>query len=282
MIRVRLTFYSLTLTGITTLIGAFANPLQKLEVWSQPEHGAFGIAYNKKFLLRQSDRDYPLGFDREKAVKVAQVYLDSKESKIALCLTSLFSSSAALLIGGKLVAKCDLDGEVGRINQLSREELKLRQAKHNAALAAKSQELLHRYEVEEFLTEFGNPGGEDAEVEERLASDPFTKCLFLIQDGMSESEAVAQVWECATGTPKHGEQLKRYLAWLGEDEGLIESSQIDFRAEFPEVMDGSTRKAIYKALGDGTTEEEIVREVLGCCASKAPLGRAYLQYLKET
>lgn len=38
MIRVRLAFYTLTLTGISTLIGAFANPLQKLEVWSQLRH----------------------------------------------------------------------------------------------------------------------------------------------------------------------------------------------------------------------------------------------------
>ncbi|NEO34377.1 MAG: hypothetical protein F6K36_29060 [Symploca sp. SIO3C6] len=113
-----------------------------------------------------------------------------------------------------------------------------------------------------------------------MASDPFTKCLFLIQDGMSESEAVAQVWECATGTPKHAEQLKRYLAWLGEDENLLESSQVDFREEFPEAMDSSTRKAIYKALGEGISEDEIVREVLGCCASKEPLGSAYLKYLR--
>ncbi|NER26822.1 MAG: hypothetical protein F6J89_04125 [Symploca sp. SIO1C4] len=281
MIRVRLAFYSLTLTGISTLIGAFANPLQKLEVWSQPEYGAFGKAYNKKFLLRQSDRDYPLGFDRQRAVKVAQVYLDSKESKIALCLTSLFSSGAALLIGGRFVSKCDLNKEVGRINQLSQEQLQLRQAKHNAALAAKSQELLHQYEVEEFISEFGNPAGEDAEVEERLAADPFTRCLFLVQDGLSESEAVAMVWECPQGTPKHAEQLKKYLQWLGEDDERITIDRVDFRSEFPEAMDTSARKAIYKALGDGATEDEIVREVLGCCASKEPLGRAYLQYLKS-
>lgn len=282
MIRIKLTFYAFTLTGITSLIGAFANPLQKVEVWQQWEQGTFGLPYPKKFLLRESDRDYPLGFDSLKATKIAQIYQDSKESKIALAVTSFSSSCVALLLGSRVVSKSDLDTEIAQINENSKAQLQLRQTKHNAALAAKSQELLHKYEVEEFLVEFGSPGESDAEVEEMLHTDPFTKCMFLVQDGVSEADAVAQVWDCPQGSPKHAELLKKYVQWIGEDEGLAVMPTVDFRSEFPEVMDSSTRKAIYKALGDGATEDEIVREVLGCCASKEPVGQAYLQFLKTS
>jgi dsDNA-binding SOS-regulon protein len=54
----------------------------------------------------------------------------------------------------------------------------------------------------------------------------------------------------------------------------------DIRKQFPEEMDSISWKAILKALQNNASLEEIVRDVLSCGEGSAPLGRAYLEFLK--
>jgi hypothetical protein len=49
---------------------------------------------------------------------------------------------------------------------------------------------------------------------------------------------------------------------------------------FPESMDATSWKAICKALGNGSTKEECVRDVLGCSATNVEIGRGYYELLK--
>jgi hypothetical protein len=60
-----------------------------------------------------------------------------------------------------------------------------------------------------------------------------------------------------------------------EDSG----DDVAFRDQFPESMDGTYWKAIQKA--DGLTQEEIIRDVLGCGESQQEVGVAYLKTLKR-
>jgi hypothetical protein len=53
-----------------------------------------------------------------------------------------------------------------------------------------------------------------------------------------------------------------------------------FRKQFPENMDNTYWKAICKALANGATKDEVIKDVLGC-ASNAEVGRAYYEWLKN-
>lgn len=55
----------------------------------------------------------------------------------------------------------------------------------------------------------------------------------------------------------------------------------EMRKQFPEEMDATSWKAILKALGNGASREEVIKEVLGCGAHNAKLGSLYLDYLKQ-
>lgn len=278
----KLAYYLFTLGGALSLITAFANPLQKLEVYKQWELGRFDRGYQKTFIIRESDRNYPYGFDKQRAQKVAQLYWDAKGYKLSFLTLSLFSSGCAYFLGKGMVNRVELEEEIAQITEQSKHQLQLSRIKHNAALSAKSQEMLFQWELKEFLDEYGNPESDDLRTQEQYQSDPFTKCLFLIQDGLEESEAVAQSWQVDQGSPQHAALLVKYRRWANEGEELpAQEPEIDFRSDFPEAMDSSSRKAVYKALGDGATELEIVREVLGCCAAQEKVGLAYLTFLKK-
>lgn len=54
----------------------------------------------------------------------------------------------------------------------------------------------------------------------------------------------------------------------------------EIRKHFSEEMDGTSWKAILKALQSGATKAEIVKDVLGCNQSSERLGQAYFNYLK--
>jgi hypothetical protein len=58
-----------------------------------------------------------------------------------------------------------------------------------------------------------------------------------------------------------------------------EITEENIRKQFPEEMDSTSWKAILKAFQNGTSSDEIVRDVLGC--NQLLLGRAYLELLKR-
>lgn len=60
-----------------------------------------------------------------------------------------------------------------------------------------------------------------------------------------------------------------------------ESVETDFRKVFPDAMDMTVWKGICKALGEGVSKGDIVRDVLGCSSGQTELGLAYFNYLKR-
>jgi hypothetical protein len=55
----------------------------------------------------------------------------------------------------------------------------------------------------------------------------------------------------------------------------------DIRKQFPETMDGTCWKAILKALNNGASKDEIVKDVLGCNSTQEFIGQAYFDLLKR-
>ena len=58
-----------------------------------------------------------------------------------------------------------------------------------------------------------------------------------------------------------------------------EGADDGFRHIFPESQDGAARKACSKALEAGFTDEEVVKDVLGCSSTRVWIGLEYLRYL---
>jgi hypothetical protein len=69
------------------------------------------------------------------------------------------------------------------------------------------------------------------------------------------------------------------------DEDGIESdnssSTEEMRRQFPEALDAPSWKAVLKAVGNGASREEVVKDVLGCGSHNAKLGSLYLDFLKQ-
>lgn len=275
-------FVALSCASISCLVGSFAYPLQKLQVYRQVEKNALGVAYTRNFIITESDVSLPYGFNVHKATLVAKIYQDAKQQKLFLLLAAGICAMGALGIGNETVLADEIDNEVSAIKATGRKQLLLEGVKHRLAMASKSQRLLFLDEMRALVAEFGSPEGEILEADEVNSTDKFTNAGYLLAEGLSVDAVVAQVWGCPEGTPEHRTLKAKFLQWQGEDEQLDESDQVDFRAHFPESMDSASWKAIKKALGEGLDKGTIIADVLDCRGAQAEVGQAYLNHLEKT
>jgi len=93
--------------------------------------------------------------------------------------------------------------------------------------------------------------------------------------------------------PEMSEEDKQQAAKTAIEEAFVDtvdrqstahSPQIteeDIRKQFPEQMDSTSWKAILKALQNGSSKAEIIKDVFGCNQSNEALGKAYFDYLKS-
>jgi len=281
-------FVTLSCLSIGCLVGAFGYPLQKLEVWRQTELGQFGLPYERTFVITESDRNNPYGFSKESAQLIAQIYEDYKLQKIFLLVIAGMTASCALNLGTETVNNAEIDHEAESIKAQGRKELIIEGIKHRLAMASKSQRLLFMDEMRSLIEEFGSPEGEILEADEVNSTDKFVNASYLLGEGHSVDVVVAQTWGYKSGTSQHTEMKQKFLAWQSDDsDQLTEAScqtavsDESFRAVFPESMDRTSWKAVCKALGEGLTRSDIIRDVLGCSESQTDVGNAYFDFLKS-
>jgi hypothetical protein len=235
-------FIGLSCLSVGCLVGAFGYPLQRLEVYAQEEIGAFNQAYERKFVITESDSNYPYGFSPNRAVKIAQVYNAYTPQKIMLLIMSGVCAGYALLIGDKTVTNAEIDSEVQAIQATGKKQLLLEKVKHQLALASKAQRITFMDEMKALLEEFGAPEDEIIEADE----------LNALYDEVSD------------GNSADGSQPDDNLEAI--------------RAVFPENIDRATWNACSKAIANGASREEILIEVL---QANNDIGKAYLDLLKQ-
>lgn len=236
-------FIGLSCLSVGCLVGAFGFPLQKLEVYSQSEIGAFNQEYDKRFIITESDSNYPYGFSNERAVKIAQVYNDYLPQKAMLLILSGVCAGYALMIGDGTVINAEIDSEVQAIQATGKKQLLLEKVKHNLALASKAQRISFMDEMKALLEEFGSPEEELIEADE----------LNALYEEVSDKET-----DSADSKTSFDLEL--------------------IRSHYPENLDAVTWKAVSKAIANGSSREEILIEVL---QANNDVGRAYLDYLKS-
>lgn len=273
-------FIALGCTSIACLVGSFAYPLQKLQVYRQAEKNALGQTYTRNFVLTENDVSLPYGFDIKKSKLVAKIYQDAKQQKIFLLLAAIACALGTLSLGDETIQADEIDNEVATIKATGKKQLLLEGVKHRLAMASKSQRLLFLDEMKALIAEFGTPEGEILEADEINATDKFTNAGYLLAEGLPIDSVVYQVWGCQPGTTEHQSMKRKFLAWQGESEE-VEEEIPDFRTQFPETMDATSHKAISKALAEGASREDIIADVLGCKGTQTEVGEAYFDYLQK-
>lgn len=236
-------FIGLSCLSVGCLVSSWGYPLQQLEIYSQQEIGKFGYSYDKRFIITESDQNYPYGFNRDRAVKIAQVYQSYAPQKIMLLILAGICAGYARFIGENTVTNSEIDDEVKLIKDTGRKQLLLEKIKHELALRSKAQKLLFIEEMKAMLEEFGTPE------QELLEADEINALYDEVNDSSEESATQSQ-------------------------EQLLE----EIRKVFPENLDATCWKAVSKAITDGRGREEILTEVL---ESNNDIGGKYLDFLKS-
>lgn len=274
-------FVALSCASIASLVGSFAYPLQKLEIYRQGEKNALGQAYIRNFIITENDVSFPYGFDSEKAKLVAKIYQDAKQQKLLLLLAAGVLAIGALTIGDETVLAAEIDSEVSTIKAVGRKQLLLEKVRHRLAMASKTQRLVFLDEMRALMAEFNTPEAEILEADELNATDKFTNAGYLLAEGIPIDKAVAQTWGCPAGTEEHRAVKQKFLAWQGDEEAFEEENIPDFRTQFPETMDATSWKAVSKALAEGVSREDVITDVLGCKGAQTEIGSAYFDHLQK-
>lgn len=236
-------FIGLSCVSVGCLVGAFGYPLQKLEVYSQVENGAFHQQYEKRFILTESDSNYPYGFDAVRAEKIAQVYSAYTPQKVMLLVLAGISAGYALMIGERTVLASEIDSEVQAIQATGRKQLLIEKMKHELALRSKAQRISFMDEMRALLEEFGSPEDEIIEADELNA---------LYEEVSDKSEEL--------------------------DSKSVAFDMDAIRSVFPENIDRATWNAVSKAIASGASREQILIEVL---QANNDVGAVYLDFLKS-
>ena len=241
--RDRVLFLALSTLSTASLVGSFAGPLEKLELYRQTEPGRFNEPITRTYIIRESSLNAPYGFNRQKAKLFAQVHVDWKVQKILLLTVAAGCSVAALSLGKELVPRYEYEEEISRLKHEGEKELSIKSIKQRFAIANKSQQLLFLDQMKVLMEEFGSHEAEMLEVDELNALYNETESSVLAESPSEEAK----------------------------------SPDDSFRSSFPESMDSSSWKAIARALADGCTREEVIQNVLG----KGAASEQYFDYLKS-
>lgn len=209
-------FIGLSCLSVGCLVSSFAYPLQKLEVYRQSEMGQFNIGYEKIFLITESDRNYPYGFNQNKAERIAQIYQDYKLQKILLLLMAGACGGCALQIGSGICEVAELDGEIQQIKARGKKELILEGIKHRLALASKSQRLLFLDEMKALMDEFGSSEQETQEADEINA----------LYENLEEEQSPAQGLNFREQFPESMDATARKAIAKAEQSGAIADEEI--------------------------------------------------------
>lgn len=201
--------------SIGCLVGAFAYPLQKFEVWRQQETSHFNQEYAKTFILTDTDNQQPYGLDLTRADKVASIYSDARLQKLLLLAISITAGGLALMISDDILPQLEVKREVSEIDAQARKQYLVEQIKHRWAMASKSQKLMFRQELKELAALFGD---ESLEASEINATDKFINASYLLSEGHSIDYVVAQIWQVQPNSEEFKSVKSQFEQWLNEGE----------------------------------------------------------------
>lgn len=207
-------FVAFSCLSMGCLVGSFAYPLQKFEIWQQSETNPFGKNYTKTFVISEADQRSPYGLDKAQGQKIASIYEDSKAQKLLLLVTCIMSASAALILSEQTVPEVEIQAEVAKIEGEAKQEFIIDKIKHKWAMATQAQKQLFREELQTLAQLFGEA---TLEADEINATDKFINANYLLAEGHSIEMVVKQTWGFEPGTPEYEQIKARFQKWLDEE-----------------------------------------------------------------
>jgi len=84
-----------SVASICCLIGSFAYPLQKLQVWRQVEKNAFYQTYTRNFVITENDVSLPDGFNSNSSKLIPKISQSNPQQKFILLVASLVGISSS-------------------------------------------------------------------------------------------------------------------------------------------------------------------------------------------
>lgn len=207
-------FLILSCFSIGGLVGSFAYPLQKFEIWRQTEPSVFSKEYTKTFVMSEVDQTTPYGLNTTKAEKIASIYNDAKSQKLILLVIGVMSASCAAIIGEDTVEDATLEREVNQINLEAKKEVLINKIKHKWAMASEAQKQLYKEEYKALVDLFGD---ETQQASELNQTDKFINAYYMLQEGHSIDTVVAQTWNVSQGSADFERLKQAFQQWLEEE-----------------------------------------------------------------
>lgn len=207
-------FLGLSAISIGCLVGAFAYPLEPLEVWHQTEYNQFQQPYNKVFIRTASERQLPYGFDDSRAKKIAHIYQAATLQKFLLLAASMLGAGVSLTIAQQTVEGSEIDAEVSTIERQGQKELIVSRIKHKWAMASEAQRHLMRDELRALVELAG--GDETLEASEVNETDKFINANYVLMEGHDMDTVVSRTWGHKPGTQEHTRMKQRFQQWLDD------------------------------------------------------------------
>lgn len=208
-------FTTTSLISVACLIGCFGNPLEKLTVYRQDEQGLMGEIRQDTYIITESSRDFPYGFNQEIAYPVAQVREDYKFQKLLLLACSLVSATYALAIADEVIKDSDIIEQVKELEQTAQKELLIKKVKLNAAALAKEQLLNFSNQLQGLYGSYGQdaPEYQYQEADELAATDKSFQVMEMVNSGHSIEYAVSKIYDL----PEDSEECRKVAQSYIED-----------------------------------------------------------------
>ena len=208
-------FIALSCISMGCLVGSFAYPLQKFEIWKQTEINPFGQKYTKTFVISEAEQRSPYGLDKGTGQKIASIYEDNKIQKLLLLATCIMSASAAMILGEETIPEVEIQAEIKKIDGEAKQEFIIDKIKHKWAMATQAQKQLFREELQALAQLFGEA---TLEADEINATDKFINANYLLAEGHSIEMVVKQTWGFEPGTPEYEQIKERFQKWIDEED----------------------------------------------------------------
>lgn len=210
-------YISVSVLSVMCLIGGLGNPLQKMDVYKQRSLDFLGKPSWETYIITDTDLpDSQWGFDRKKAIKVAQVKYDYKIQKVILVSLAMVLSIYSLVMSDEILRKEQTLEEVKEIKQEGQKELLIDRWKFRLAMASEEQKQRLRGELKALmglLSETGhNSYEQELEVEDAL-QNKLVDVMYMTQEGHSLESSIEKCFGHKIGSEENKRMQDKYKEW---------------------------------------------------------------------
>jgi hypothetical protein len=136
---------------------------------------------------------------------------DDLIQKSILLAVAIAGSATSLLLSTIDFNELELQHATSEIENQAKKQIQIESIKNRYALMSLAQREQFRLELSSLLELTG--GDDTLQADEINATDKWINCSYLIAEGHSLDQAIAQTWGCEDGSPEHQAKKQEYQSW---------------------------------------------------------------------